>query len=340
MLPLHALPPESAHDLAVACLKTASTPVILPLLRATYAQRLPAHPTSLFGKKAPNPIGIAAGFDKNARFTPALFALGFGMVEVGTVTPHPQPGNPSPRMFRIPSQQALINRLGFNNLGLAHMTKQLQLLRQQKLHGIIGVNIGKNLQTPLSQAHQDYITCLKGLHAHTDYIVVNLSSPNTPGLRQLLQPQALSALALACSTERNRLADAQGFSTPLLLKLSPDLPLSALAPIVDTLLQYNWQGLIAANTTTARPQNLPPTLSRQSGGFSGPYLFSQALKMMQKLRSIAGKDLTLIGCGGISNPKQLQTMLSQGANAVQLYTAFTYQGPALLPRLLRCWQHT
>ncbi len=331
---LHTLPPETAHQLVGTGLRIASAEPLCQLLGKLH--RLPPpQPIKLFGKIAPNPLGVAAGLDKDANFVKALFALGFGMVEVGTVTPQPQFGNPTPRLFHSPEQQLLVNRMNFNNQGLARMLPRLKKLRQKPLSGILGVNISKDPRTPSNpkSASQDYITCLKEIYPYADYIAINLSCPNTPDLRDLLKPQNLPQLAKACSQERIRLADKHGYSVPLLLKISPDLKNSDLKPLINTISENDWQGLIASNTSTARPPNCPAHLAQQIGGLSGPCLFPRALELLSSIKKLA-PQLSVIGCGGISTKADLQKMLSHGAQAVQIYTAFVYQGPTLLRRLL------
>ena len=324
---LHALPPELAHDVAIAGLQVlgALPGIIRPHESVS---------RKLFGCEFVNPIGLAAGLDKNAKAVAGLARLGFGFVEVGTVTPRPQPGNPQPRLFRLPEHQALINRMGFNNDGVVAMVRRLDKLRNQnRLEGtIIGVNLGKNKDTPLPEAVDDYIKGMGQLHTLADYFTLNLSSPNTPGLRQLQHGDELSKLLEQVMETQQRLASA-GVVTPVLLKVAPDLNDEDIDQIAQQVVRHKLDGLIATNTTLDRRVVQGHPLSEQAGGLSGAPLTEVSCGVVRKFRERLPQGLPIIGVGGIGSIQDAQNMLNAGANLLQIYSSFIYQGPNLVRSL-------
>jgi dihydroorotate dehydrogenase len=321
---LFSLDPETAHHLAIAALKTASTSAALlaPLRRF----RPPDDPVQLFGLTFRNRVGLAAGFDKNGVALPAWEALGFGFVEIGTVTAQAQPGNPRPRIFRYPEQQALINRLGFNNDGAEAVAARLRQLKQSGRWPAIpvGINIGKSKATPLEQAPDDYLYSFRQLQDFADYVVLNVSSPNTPGLRDLQAQTALSALFEPIIRENTR-------RIPLLVKLAPDLPLDELQQIITTCEQHGVAGIVATNTTLDHSA-IPPAQD-QTGGLSGAPLRHKSTEFIRAIRERT--KLPIIGVGGITNAETAQEKQAAGANLLQVYTGFVYSGPQLLKAVAR-----
>jgi dihydroorotate dehydrogenase len=291
----------------------------------------PALERHVFGLRFPNPIGLAAGFDKNARAVPALAALGFGFVEVGTITRHPQAGNPRPRLFRLPEDGALINRMGFNNDGAEAVAARLA--RLPALAVPLGISLGKSKTTPLEEAEADYLASLDTLYPYGDYFAVNVSSPNTPGLRDLQQHDRLERLLAALTARLRERAAAEGRPQPrpLLVKLAPDLDDAALEDVAAVSLARGVDGLIATNTTLAR-DGLTHAVD-EPGGLSGRPLLARALAVVRRLRTLAGDRLPIIGCGGLTTPDDARRFLDAGATLLQVYTAFIYEGP-MLPRQL------
>jgi dihydroorotate dehydrogenase len=273
-----------------------------------------------------HPLALAAGLDKDGHAISGLFALGFAAVEVGTVTPRPQPGNPSPRLFRLPEHGALINRLGFNNAGAEEAAAHLQGARWRP--GPLGINIGKNKDTPLAEALEDYLACVSALAPHADYLVVNASSPNTPGLRQLQEPERLATLLGAVRTRMDSVAPGR----PLFLKIAPDLGPEAVDAVVDVALAARASGLIATNTTITRPFAHP--LARQEGGLSGRPLRALSAETLRRAARRAEGRLVLWGVGGVATAEDVYERLRAGASVVQVYTALVYEGPGLVRRLL------
>lgn len=287
---------------------------------------------TLFGIHFPNPVGLAAGFDKNALLLPHWDAFGFGFVEIGTVTPRPQAGNPLPRLFRLPADEAIINRMGFNNDGLDAIVARLRAHTQHR--AIIGGNIGKNKDTPNENAADDYRRCFEALHPYVDYFVVNVSSPNTPGLRELQEKEPLSRLLAELQGLNSRLAQPR----PILLKIAPDLTDSQLDDILDIVQTTGIAGLVATNTTISRAglRTSPAELERiGAGGLSGAPLRARATEVIRYLRAKAGPGLPIIAVGGIMTPADAQARMDAGADLVQLYTGFVYGGPALPKRICR-----
>jgi dihydroorotate dehydrogenase len=328
---LFSLDAEKAHDLTLASLQKAYDCRITRRLLSDQLQL----PCTLMGLHLRNPVGLAAGLDKNGAHIDALGSLGFGFVEVGTVTPLPQPGNPQPRMFRLPRAQALINRLGFNNPGLAAFIANVQQSQWRKQGGILGLNIGKNAATPIEQAADDYVTGLAGVYAHADYVTVNISSPNTQNLRALQGQDELGALLHALQEKRKALADQHGRAVPLVVKIAPDLSTEQIDSIAELLPRYGIDGVIATNTTLSRVavQGLPHAV--EQGGLSGPPVHALSLAVIARLREQLGKSFAIIGVGGIMSGTQAQEKIAAGANAVQLYTGLIYRGPALVGECVR-----
>jgi dihydroorotate dehydrogenase len=317
---LHLLPPETAHRFAIWGLGHG-------LVRRRSADAWPSLATSLCGLALPNPLGLAAGFDKNAQALPGLARLGFGFVEIGTVTPKPQPGNPKPRVFRLSQDRALINRLGFNSEGLDRV--RARLAQRRSSWGVVGANIGANRDAP--DPIEDYLTCLRGLYPLVDYVTLNVSSPNTPGLRRLQHGSHLDALLAALIAARRELAE--GPRKPILLKIAPDLEAGEERALVEAALAAEIDGLIVANTTLARP-GLVSRQRQEAGGLSGAPLMAPSTAQLRRIWRLTGGSLPLIGVGGIFCGADAYAKIRAGASALQLYTALIYRGPAVVPRLL------
>ena len=321
---LFALDAEHAHELTLELLSRAPTAAGFLL-----GERRIEAPAEVLGLRFPNRVGLAAGLDKNGLCLAAWERFGFGFVEVGTVTPRPQPGNPRPRMFRLPEHQALINRLGFNNLGMEALATRLERTRRD-YSGVLGINIGKNADTPIAQAADDYLLCLRRLHRHADYITVNISSPNTKNLRELQNDAALDGLLAAIAGARRELAQAEGRQAPVLVKIAPDLADAQLPGIVELARRHGMDGLIATNTTLAREAVAGHRHADEAGGLSGAPLNARAEAVMQQLRASAGPDFPLVGVGGIGSGAQARSRRAAGSDLVQIYTGFIYQGPSLV----------
>src|SRR6267143_3724066 len=322
---LFSLEPEDAHHFTIAALRRASH--FDPVLRALKRFTPPSKPTTLFGLTFPNPIGLAAGLDKNGVALPAWAALGFGFIEIGTVTAIAQPGNPKPRMFRLPVQQAVINRLGFNNDGADVIAKRLRGLRQSRRWPAVpvGINIGKSRTTPLERAPDDYLYSFRLLRDFADYITLNVSSPNTPGLRELQEPAALSRLLHAIGNE-------PGAATkPVLIKISPDLSPIQLEAILEVCEQNGVAGIIATNTTLDH-SSIPSELD-EKGGLSGAPLREKSTALVRSI--VASSKIPVIASGGIFDANSAREKFEAGAQLVQLYTGFVYRGPQLLRELMQ-----
>jgi dihydroorotate dehydrogenase len=296
--------------------------------------KLPSKPKELMGLSFPNPVGLAAGMDKNGDYIHGLSKLGFGFIEVGTITPQPQKGHPKPRLFRLPQSKAIINRMGFNNKGADYLANRLWA---KPFPGILGISIGKNAQTPLSAAKDDYADCMKTVYPYASYIALNISSPNTKGLRDIAADTAsLLDLLLFVNNMRSSLEDQHGFSVPLVLKVSPDMEDDHLNHVAFLAATTKVQGIIATNTTGSL---LPIKRITLYGGLSGPPLKELSLKAITLLRKELGKqsDVAIIGCGGISSGKDVKEMQQAGADLIQILTGFVYQGPALIHELVAAW---
>jgi dihydroorotate dehydrogenase len=320
---LFKLPPETAHEFALHALSLGLGTGALRRLAGGRARGERFGELRRFGLSFRNPVGVAAGFDKNGLVAPQLAALGFGFVEVGTVTNLPQPGNPRPRLFRLPLDRALVNRQGFNNEGAASLARRLQKARPDC---VLGVNIGKSRAVPVEEAAADYLASFETVRPHADYVTVNVSSPNTPGLRLLQTPEHLAASVAALRRAAQR---------PILVKLAPDLDVEVLPELVAAVREAGAAGLIATNTTTSRlGLRYPSPLAIEPGGVSGPPVACLSQAVTARLATLAGPDLTIISVGGISTPTDVQARLAAGASLVQVYTSLIYEGPGLVPRLL------
>jgi dihydroorotate dehydrogenase len=314
------LDPELAHDLGLAGLRRLR-PLWPPLeFPAALAVRC-------LGLEFAHPLGLAAGFDKNGDSLDALGAMGFGHVELGTVTPRPQPGNPRPRMFRIPEVHALINRMGFNNKGVDHLVAQVS---RSRYPGIRGISIGKNFDTPLENAQDDYLICLRKVYAVADYVAVNISSPNTAGLRELQARDGLDRILGTLLEERRVLQQRHGKRVPLLVKVAPDLTTEQISALARNLRSLEVDGAIATNTTTDRSALTNALAAAQAGGLSGAPLHPLSIRVLSQLRSELGAGFPLIGVGGIVSADHARATLRAGANLIQIYTGFAYRGSALL----------
>jgi dihydroorotate dehydrogenase len=327
--------PERVHHFVFGLLKRAmKIPGVRAVVRSTHRLDAPELKRTVAGLEFPNPVGLAAGFDKDALLYRELADLGFGFVEIGTVTPRPQPGNPRPRLFRLPADEALINRMGFNNAGAEAAARRLGDRRPGLL---IGGNIGKNKDTPNEQAVQDYLLCLDTLYAVVDYFVVNVSSPNTPGLRALQEKEPLLAI-LRQLMERSRTLAKGMTPRPVFLKIAPDLTPEQLDDIVSVVLEAGLAGIIATNTTLYRNglHTDPTTIeSIGAGGLSGKPLREKSTRVIRYLAERSGGRFAIIGAGGIHSPEDALEKLGAGADLVQLYTGFIYEGPGLVKRILR-----
>lgn len=290
-----------------------------------------ARPKTVMGIEFPHIVGLAAGLDKNADYIDALDALGFGFLELGTLTPRPQPGNPKPRMYRLVSEEAIINRLGFNNKGIEYALDKISKRRSQ---GVLGINIGKNFDTPVEQANQDYISCLRQCYSQADYVTINISSPNTPGLRTLQFGDELNSLLDALKQEQSSLREEWGRYVPIAVKLAPDLDDSEIQSCCDSLLSRQMDGVIVSNTTLDRTLVARHRFAQQAGGLSGAPLTDLACSVIAKIKSHVGEKMPIIGVGGIMTGQQAVERISAGADLLQIYTGFIYKGPELITEIL------
>jgi dihydroorotate dehydrogenase len=321
---LFRLDPETAHDVTLRLLDAGA-----PLL----AHRAPdAAPVELMGLTFPNRVGLAAGLDKNGAHIDALARLGFGFLEVGTVTPRPQPGNPRPRMFRLPRAQAVINRMGFNNLGVDRLVHNVQAARYR---GILGINIGKNFDTPIERAASDYLACMRKVYALASYLTINISSPNTRNLRRLQETDELDRLLAALKAEQAKLADEHGRYVPLALKLAPDLTTEQLDGIAELLLAHRIDAVVATNTTISREGVEGLTHDEETGGLSGAPLTARSTQVVRQLAGKLKRRIPIIGVGGIMRAEDAAQKLAAGASLVQLYTGLIYTGPRLVRDCVR-----
>ena len=318
---LFLLPPECAHRLVLCLLKWAPK---------WFFRKIPASPVRCFNLEFPNPVGLAPGFAKTGEAIDAMAKLGFGFIEVGGVTPCPQPGNPKPRLFRLSKHQALINRMGFNNEGVDHLVAQLKKI---KYRGVLGVNIAKNADTPIENALDDYLICVEKVYPYASYIVINISSPNTLGLRELQAEKYLRHLLSALKDEQQELYLATTHYRPLLIKVAPDLDQDEIRGMAKIFMDYNVDGVIATNTTIARSglQGIP--LASEKGGMSGKPLLKKALHVVRLLHEVLGDAIPIIGVGGIMCQEDAKIMVEAGAKLLQVYTGLIYQGPTLLGEL-------
>ena len=320
---LFCLSAENAHDVALELMGAGQRLGITGMLSPT----VPARPRTVMGLTFENPVGLAAGLDKNADCIDGLGALGFGHVELGTVTPRPQPGNPKPRAFRIPEKQALINRMGFNNKGVDHLVENV---RKSNYKGIIGINIGKNFDTAVEDANSDYLTCLRKVYPHAGYVTVNLSSPNTPGLRKLQFGDALKSLLSALKEEQALLTDKFGRRVPMAIKIAPDMSQEEVADLARELVAYELDGVIATNTTLDKSAVTGLQHASEQGGLSGAPLSDSSTEVIRLLSAELSGKLPIIGVGGIVDAKTAADKINAGASLVQVYTGFIYKGPSLI----------
>ena len=324
---LFALDPEVAHHVALQALKK-----IHKLNLSRLMGTLTSAPRDVMGLRFDNPVGLAAGLDKNGEYIDALAALGFGFMEVGTVTPRPQPGNPKPRMFRLKEHEALINRLGFNNQGLDAFVANV---RRAQYKGVLGLNIGKNFDTPIDNAVDDYVACLRGVYPFASYVTVNISSPNTKGLRDLQAAEQLQKLLATLKAEQARLTKQYRKHVPLVLKIAPDLDLKSIREIAALTLESGFEGIVATNTTLSRDAVRDHPLAKEAGGLSGKPLFSPSTEVLRELVKVLKGNIPVIGVGGIMSAADAKAKMNAGASLVQLYTGFIYHGPDLIRDAVR-----
>ncbi len=329
---LFGLDPEAAHDLTLASIaRLQNTPA-----QCLWAQPRTSDPVTVAGLNFSNRVGLAAGLDKNGRCIDGLGAMGFGFIEVGTVTPLGQAGNPKPRMFRLPARQALINRLGFNNEGLAAFVANVRRAHSfRRAGGIVGLNIGKNATTPIERAADDYLLGLDGVYPHADYVTVNISSPNTQNLRALQSDAALDALLSALQERRAQLATQHGKTVPMFVKIAPDLDEAQVSVMAATLRKCGIDGVIATNTTLSRDavQGLPH--AQETGGLSGAPVLAASNRVIAQLRAALGSGYPIIGVGGVMSGTDAQSKIAAGADLVQIYTGLIYRGPELVTEAAR-----
>lgn len=319
---LFSLDPETAHDLAMTSLRMGAH-FGLPRI---YAGRAVRDPVTLMGLEFPNRVGLGAGLDKNGDYIDALGQLGFGHLELGTVTPEPQPGNPAPRMFRVKPAEAAINRMGFNNKGVDHLVERL---KNHNYKGIIGANIGKQKDTPVDRAADDYLFCLKRVYPYCDYIAVNVSSPNTENLRQLQDTAPLAELLSTLIQARNEAAGAST-RTPLVVKIAPDWQEGELQPVLEVIGESGFDGLVATNTTIQRDAIAGMPNAEETGGLSGKPLLAPSNRVLARAREVLGPDFPILGSGGVMSAEGALTKHNAGADVIQLYTGFIYHGPNLV----------
>ena len=322
---LFRLDAETSHELSLDTLGAAERLRLLGL----FAPEVPSAPQEVMGITFDNPVGLAAGLDKNGDFFNALGALGFGFVEIGTITPRPQPGNPQPRLFRIPEAQAIINRMGFNNKGVDHLVAQV---KNRRYKGVLGINIGKNATTPVENAVDDYLICLRKVYDYADYITVNISSPNTPGLRNLQFGDSLSQLLAPLKKEQAELHKATGRYVPIAVKIAPDMDESEINQVAGILLQEGMDGVIATNTTITRVGVEDYENGSEAGGLSGLPVRDKSTYVIKTLNSSLGGKLPIIGVGGIFDGASAADKIRAGASLVQVYSGFIYEGPSLISR--------
>jgi dihydroorotate dehydrogenase len=323
---LFGLDPETAHELTLQSLaRLQGTP-----LQWAYCNAMVQDPVELAGLKFPNRVGLAAGLDKNARCIDGLAGLGFGFIEVGTVTPKGQPGNPKPRMFRLPQANALINRLGFNNDGLEAFIANVKRSSFRERGRVLGLNIGKNASTPIEKAVGDYIACLEGVYPYADYVTVNISSPNTANLRSLQSDEALDGLLGAIAQRRQALAREHGRRVPIFVKIAPDLDAGQVDIIAATLERHGMDGVVATNTTINRDAVKGLPHAEETGGLSGAPVLEASNRVIGQLRAALGKGFPIIGVGGVMSAQDAVSKIRAGADVVQIYTGLIYRGPQLV----------
>jgi dihydroorotate dehydrogenase len=325
---LFKLDAEKAHDLTLKSLKLAEQFGLLNL-----CPKAPASvPRTVMGITFPSPVGLAAGLDKNGAVIDGMAALGFGFIEVGTVTPRPQPGNPKPRLFRVPEAQGVVNRFGFNNLGVDNL---IENVKAAKFTGVLGINIGKNFDTPIEKAVDDYLICLRKVYAYATYVTVNISSPNTKNLRALQEKDALSELLGAIKAEQVKLKAEHGKYVPIALKIAPDLDLGQINEIADLLLAHQFDGVIATNTTLARDKVQGMPHGDEAGGLSGAPVKDKSTQVIQQLSQRLDGAVPIIGVGGILSGADAVEKIAAGAALVQVYSGLIYEGPQLVRNICK-----
>lgn len=319
--------PEWSHDVSLNFLQRSQG----TFLQSLYAQETPVQPTECLGMLFPNPIGLAAGLDKNGECIDAFAAMGFGFIEIGTTTPLPQNGNEKPRMFRLPEHKAIINRMGFNNKGVDYLVENV---KKSQFKGVLGINIGKNKDTPENKALDDYLICMNKVYEHASYITINISSPNTPGLRDLQYGDALDHLLLGLKKEQTKLSEIHNKYVPVLVKIAPDLDEVAVEQIAKSLLNSEMDGVIATNTTLDRSSVVGHEFENEAGGLSGSVLTERSLQITSLLAKALNSKIPIIGVGGISNAQDAKKRFEAGASLLQVYSSFIYQGPKLIKELV------
>ncbi|WP_075792984.1 quinone-dependent dihydroorotate dehydrogenase [Massilia putida] len=323
---LFSLDPETAHNVTLPALRRAAALGLTGIVRKPKPD-----PRTVMGITFPNPVGLAAGLDKDGAYIDGLAALGFGSIEIGTVTPRAQPGNPRPRMFRLPAARGIINRMGFNNGGVDAFVANVQASRfYQERQGVLGLNIGKNADTPIERAADDYLACLRKVYPYASYVTVNISSPNTKNLRQLQGASELDALLSQLKEEQSRLADKYGHYVPLALKIAPDVDGDQIRNIGGALVRHGIDGVIATNTTLARRDVEGMRHAAEQGGLSGAPVFEQSNIVIRALKAEVGDAVPIIGVGGILSGRDAKAKIDAGAQLVQLYSGLIYRGPALV----------
>ena len=325
---LFSLDPELAHEVTLKLLKLSDSSGLSALVYPT----LPEKPVEVMGLHFKNPVGLAAGLDKNGDYINALDALGFGFIEIGTVTPRPQPGNPKPRLFRLPEHEAIINRMGFNNTGIDHLLAQAQ---HSGYSGILGINIGKNFDTPIEEATEDYLMGLRKAYTSASYITINISSPNTKNLRQLQQGDEIRRLVANLKNEQLSLEQEYGFYVPLAIKIAPDLTDEEISHIASLLLDFEIDGVIATNTTISREAIAEHPLAQEAGGLSGAPVKTASTRVVKGLAAELQDKVAIIAAGGILSAEDAQEKLNAGASLVQVYSGLIYKGPQLIADIVR-----
>ena len=324
---LFQLDPERAHDLTLQQLKRISGTPLIGLIR----QSLPFKPVTCMGLTFKNPLGLAAGLDKNGECIDAFGAMGFGSIEIGTVTPRPQPGNDKPRMFRIVAAEGIINRMGFNNLGVDNLVENV---KKAHFDGILGINIGKNKDTPVEQGKDDYLTCMDKIYPYAGYIAINISSPNTPGLRSLQYGEALDDLLAAIKIRQNDLQQTHHKYVPVAVKIAPDLSEEELIQVADSLVRHNIDGVIATNTTLDRELVKGLKHAEEAGGLSGRPVQLRSTEIVRRLALELQGRIPIIGVGGIDSLVSAREKITAGASLVQIYSGFIYKGPPLIKEIV------